>query len=307
MLIDQVNASNFKGLVLREFGHALGLINEQLNPNASISWNAVAVYKEYSNVSRAQVYHEILNKYDKVLPFWRPFDFKSVMMFPVDRKLTLDGFESGENNEISDGDAKLIAKLYPNKEETPPSGYGIVQVGKGAKSITTNKIKKPHEIDMGLEVIKKGNKYGFIDKTGKIIVPFEYDYADSFSEGLARVRKGRKWGYIDKVDQLVILFQFDEATSFDKGLARVKKEGKSGYINKTGKAIIPIIYDYTASFHEGLAEVKLGHKWGFINMAGGTVIPFDYEETDPFKDGLARVRKGEKVYYIDKTGQEVEK
>ena len=34
-------------------------------------------------------------------------------------------------------------------------------------------------------------------KTGKVVIPFEWDYANSFSEGLSLVRKDSKWGFID--------------------------------------------------------------------------------------------------------------
>ncbi|MCS7150786.1 MAG: WG repeat-containing protein [Endomicrobia bacterium] len=44
----------------------------------------------------------------------------------------------------------------------------------------------------------KENKWGFCDKNGNIVIDCKYDYADYFSEGLARVKLGDKWGYIDK-------------------------------------------------------------------------------------------------------------
>jgi len=41
-------------------------------------------------------------------------------------------------------------------------------------------------------------KYGYVDKTGKEVIPLKYDYADSFREGLARAKLNGKWGYIDR-------------------------------------------------------------------------------------------------------------
>lgn len=46
-----------------------------------------------------------------------------------------------------------------------------------------------------------------------VILP-QFDQADSFYGGLARVKIGNKWGYIDKKGKLVIQPQFDEAASF---------------------------------------------------------------------------------------------
>jgi uncharacterized lipoprotein YddW (UPF0748 family) len=47
-----------------------------------------------------------------------------------------------------------------------------------------------------------------------VVIPPQYDQADSFSEGLARVKIGDKWGYIDTKGKFVIQPQFDEANSF---------------------------------------------------------------------------------------------
>ena len=105
--------------------------------------------------------------------------------------------------------------------------------------------------------------YGFRDKqTGEILIPFRYDYADSFSEGLARVKKSGKYGYIDKTGREVIPLIYDDAYFFSDGLARVKKSGKWGFIDKTNHEVIPLIYDDAYSFSDGLACVKKsGQGW----------------------------------------------
>ncbi|MBU3187647.1 WG repeat-containing protein, partial [Clostridium estertheticum] len=79
---------------------------------------------------------------------------------------------------------------------------------------------------------------------------------------------GGKWGFINKTGEIVIKPQFDFACNFSEGLAAIKVEGKSGFINKNGKIVIKPqfdnIYDDVSSFHEGLAMVNIGGKWGFI-------------------------------------------
>ena len=42
------------------------------------------------------------------------------------------------------------------------------------------------------------DKYGFIDKSGKLAVPLKYDWAGSFSEGLAVVYLNDKYGFISR-------------------------------------------------------------------------------------------------------------
>ena len=81
--------------------------------------------------------------------------------------------------------------------------------------------------------VKQDGKWGYIDKTGKIVINPQFDSATSFSKGLARVVIGDKWGYIDKTGKIVINPQFDSAASFCDGLARVVIGDKWGYIDKT--------------------------------------------------------------------------
>jgi hypothetical protein len=42
-------------------------------------------------------------------------------------------------------------------------------------------------------------KYGFVDKSGKEVIPCIYDYAADFSNGRAMIRLGDKEGFIDKM------------------------------------------------------------------------------------------------------------
>ena len=71
--------------------------------------------------------------------------------------------------------------------------------------------------------VKKGGKFGYIDRTGKVIIPFKFDDAWQFSEGLASVKIGEKRGYINENGKIVIEPQFDWANSFFEGLAKSKQ------------------------------------------------------------------------------------
>ena len=67
-------------------------------------------------------------------------------------------------------------------------------------------------------------KWGYIDKSGKVVIEPQFDSADDFSEGLAKVKKDGKRGYIDKIGKVVIEPQFDEVWDFSEGLATVAIE-----------------------------------------------------------------------------------
>ena len=159
----------------------------------------------------------------------------------------------------------------------------------------------------GLAAVELNGKWGYIDKSGKEIIPLKYSFAAPFSEGLATVRLNGKWGYIDKTGKEVIPLKYDEARSFSEGLAAVRLNGKWGYIDKTGKEVVSLKYDelYSHIFHEGLTDVKLNGKWGYIDKTGKEIIPMRYDKAHIFSEGLAAVKLNNKWGYIDKTGKEV--
>ncbi|MGL4567916.1 MAG: WG repeat-containing protein [Fusobacteriaceae bacterium] len=89
----------------------------------------------------------------------------------------------------------------------------------------------------GLAVVEIGGKYGFIDKSGNLVIPAKFDKAWEFSDGLANVEIDGKWGFIDKSGNLVIPAKFDYTWGFSDGLALVEINGKWIYIDKKGKAL----------------------------------------------------------------------
>ena len=65
--------------------------------------------------------------------------------------------------------------------------------------------------------------YGYIDKSGKVVIEPQFDEERAFSEGLAQVEKDGKWGFIDKSGKVVIEPQFDWVSDFSEGLAKVRR------------------------------------------------------------------------------------
>jgi hypothetical protein len=83
--------------------------------------------------------------------------------------------------------------------------------------------------------------YGYIDKTGRLVVPPQFEYAGPFSEGLANVSNCFKPFFIDRTGKVALRVPFDDASPFHEGLAQVLRYeqggARSGYIDKTGKVV----------------------------------------------------------------------
>ena len=166
----------------------------------------------------------------------------------------------------------------------------------------------------------KIGKLGFIDKTGKVVVPFEYDYTGDFSDGMCWVTKeDGNIGFINKKGELVVPCQYEwpaerQPTDFHDGLCAVIVDEEHewfGFIDKTGKRAFPGVYSNEANFSEGLAMVRevLGDDtWrsGYIDKTGKFVIEMDEDRWGgDFHDGIAKVVTPHQTYFIDKTGKKV--
>lgn len=80
-------------------------------------------------------------------------------------------------------------------------------------------------------------KYGFMDKTGKELIPPKYDSATEFSEELSAVKLDGRYGFIDKTGKVIILIKYEKAGAFKNGVAKVTLDSKEFYINKLGKKL----------------------------------------------------------------------
>ena len=109
------------------------------------------------------------------------------------------------------------------------------------------------------------NQWGYIDKSGNVIITPVFEQARFFSEGLAAVKVNNKWGFTNKKGFASIAPQFDSALWFSEGLAPVEIDGLWGYIDKTGALIISQQFVSAFPFSDGLARVDIGNgngKWG---------------------------------------------
>jgi hypothetical protein len=114
------------------------------------------------------------------------------------------------------------------------------------------------------------------------------------------------WGFIDRTGAVVIESKYENAWRFSEGLASVCSGGKWGYIDKEGTMVIPPAYDYAWPFSEGMGRILVGEKQGFVSREGKLVVEPRYKPAWEFSKGLARVIDEEKREgYIDTKGEYV--
>lgn len=91
----------------------------------------------------------------------------------------------------------------------------------------------------GLACVWKGEKYGYLNRSGEIAIPYSYDHAEPFHFGLAVCGvdsdEDSRYGFINATGDWVVEPRFVEANSFEGGLAFVATEDEEGFISVTGK------------------------------------------------------------------------
>ena len=183
--------------------------------------------------------------------------------------------------------------------------------------IPDNRLSEKIDYFDNVELVKfqEKEKYGFMDSSGTVIViQPKYDEVFDFSEGLAAVKLNKKFGYIDKTGKEVIPFIYKDAFPLSEGLARVRLDLNWIFVDNTGKEIISCEkYIDVSCFNEGYARVgifkkifSLKYLYGFIDKTGKEVTPCQYDEASSFTDGKALVKIKNEEFYIDKSGNRIE-
>jgi len=118
-----------EGVVLHEFGHAIGLIHEHETPINGIKWNKKQVYDDLSgppnNWSKDTIDHNMFHVYDKSQINGTSLDKKSIMLYEIPANWTVDGWSSKANEVLSAVDKAFAhdQRNYPFKgQRTPHQG-----------------------------------------------------------------------------------------------------------------------------------------------------------------------------------------
>ncbi len=150
-------------------------------------------------------------------------------------------------------------------------------------------------------LIKKNDKLGFCDSTGKQMIEPAFNDAEDFSEGYAPVLKNDLYGYINKAGKTKIEFQYSEASRFSDNVAIVQKDKKYFLIDYSNK-VLSARYDDIADFSEGLAIVKKNNQFGAINLNGQEIIKPSFDMISDYSEGMAVYLKNGKYGFLDKQG-----
>ncbi len=150
---------------------------------------------------------------------------------------------------------------------------------------------------------------GYIDLDGTPVTPLQYREAKEFVGDRAWVQSANeRWGVIDKAGKVIVDFVHPDAGWFyfdqgrwlcsvihpdDSASVFVEKKRRA-LIDESGDLLLPYTYDCAYHFHEGLSAAKVDGLQGYIDMNGDFVIKPEFKGVGNFSDGLASVTFGQR-------------
>lgn len=180
-------------------------------------------------------------------------------------------------------------------------------------------------------------KFGYMDRTGKVIIEPRFSRARTFSCGVGIVEDNFDMSYgtgefslMDKSGKLIRKFAHEEVDNiwdFSEGLAVVRRYDSNkkakvrtgivlttqahddhcryGFCDTNGKTQFFENIDKLFPLSQGLALATVDDKYGFANASGKLVIAPTYRWANSFSEGLAAVSDNGKTGFIDKSGKVV--
>jgi hypothetical protein len=156
---------------------------------------------------------------------------------------------------------------------------------------------------------------GFINASGKEIIPCKYIGDPCFHSGLVCLRSSNtaeeKYGFFNNQGEQIIPFKFVQGAycEFENGECCVKMNDKNILINTKGEIVFtPSLTNNSSTFSDGLALAYTNPDrtgFGYYNRNNEWVIQPIYTSAKSFENGLAIVEMNGKFGVINTLGKEV--
>jgi hypothetical protein len=133
------------------------------------------------------------------------------------------------------------------------------------------------------------SKYGLLNMTtGSLNFGFFLEDVKGFSNDLAAVKYKGKWGYIDRSGFIMIPFIYDDANSFTTDITGVCENGVWYFIDEFGNPVSDKEYLKIGDFGDGLFNVKsFNGGWYYVNINEEVINKEGLYLATPFINGYA--------------------
>lgn len=159
--------------------------------------------------------------------------------------------------------------------------------------------------------VKKDNKYGLIDLSGKVLLDCNYESIEpliGISNSLITTKDGKK-GLVSSTGSVIIDNEYADIKSltneYENGYIVKNSEGKLGVIGTSKKILLPIEYDEIKNVYaESTYIAKQSGSWKIVNVKDNTLTDLNYDDVNSMDSSNMVVVKGGKYGIATLTGEE---
>lgn len=136
-----------------------------------------------------------------------------------------------------------------------------------------------HPLFPGYRMVKKDGLYGFVNNTGEVVIPIQYEMFGSPSSekdreiGRKFAKKDGKWGYLDRYGKEVLPIVYDGYSIKDNDMVIVTQSKKKALFSLSGSQKTDFLFDDIGCAEER-AFVYVDDQVGVIDNNGCKLVPF---------------------------------
>lgn len=227
---------------------------------------------------------------------------------------------------IDNNGNEIVAPIYDDVADTFSMNISYVKdrnlwgyITRNGEPLTAIKYSAVFHFHGGMAAVGikdgKENKYGYIDETGREVVPLIYESVAIYcNDNHGFVKKSGKWAYVDKngiplTDFNITGFSVIQeggyvTVSFDSGFD-ASKPVYNNVLDSEGHLLNDKIYkNVWALCQDYFCIKKSDDTWCWLNKQGEECFDNGYTEVGSFSEGVAFAGKPGNYIYIDTSGNE---
>ncbi|QIX61297.1 WG repeat-containing protein [Hymenobacter sp. BT18] len=188
------------------------------------------------------------------------------------RQNGLYGYIDGGGNPITPVHFTKASTFYKGRATVELQGETF-DIDATGRRLTTPPEPAPEEDYLSLgDLVRQQGKVGFRFTVGSAVVPAEYDEIREDYRQLLFVRQGNKWGVLNRKGKLTLPLQLDTIVATPQNDFRfpiARQQGRYGYLNAEGRWLVAPKYRLAEPFIGDVARVETPDgRTGYIDSSG---------------------------------------
>jgi len=298
------------GIINKQKQEVIPYSYDSITPPVSHSTTQIVWDTLTNEMSGSDIYIEMLHTFCLPTGYfiaqkdkkWGIINWDGQIILPLQYEKIYDAFYNyviiSKNNKkglVDYAGKELIPAKYDDIKVINDLVYAKINGKEGLFDLQNNEIAKPiydtiFEPAQNFIRVVKDKKTGYLDYTGKELLPTIYDQVSGYlGKGYMTLIQNNKFGLADIDLKPIVPCEYDSLLGEDwKKYILVKKNNLYGLLHPDGKIAFPIKYEYIDNLdkenYSGNPRVmlaKLNKKWGILDTAGRAIVPFEYDEMKP--------------------------